>query len=112
MSKAKDEFYVVAWAEYDADHHFLTSGTLTGLYGTYGKARAEVQNLLEAVCKDVLEGYDRKEATEIFGMASAKELAKKSVVRDKKDGFVIAKHPELPIEYQYSIQKFSTRFIN
>lgn len=110
MSKGKDEFYVVAWADYEADGGYLTSGTLSGLFGTYKKARDEVQRLLEAVCDDVLDGYDRKDAIETFGTASAKELAKKSIVSER-DGFIIAKNPDSDIEYQYSIKKFSTRFI-
>lgn len=102
--KKPNEFYVVAWTDYDPNTDSVSCGFLSELYSTLAKARKAVKNLVLDVAKDDMEGYDKSEWMEVFGTEDARELAKKMTTTDQRE--YIAAVREDGVESHYTIRKF------
>ena len=107
--KKPNEFYVVAWTDFDPNAESVSCGFLSGLYSTLAKARKAVKNLVLDAAKDDMECYDKSNWMEVFGTEDAKEVAKMMTTIDQQEYIMAVR--EDGVESYYKIRKFDGNIV-
>ena len=107
------DIYTVSYATVDLDNpENCGSGAFMDIFSTKAKAVKAIKDDIETIAQDHLDLYDKKDWKSEFGVKSAKELAKKMLVRKTVDGmYFFYEDPVNAVSTEYTVTKYSTDYI-